>query len=151
MELRSLSLTALALLVMATATGSSHEEGFRPPPAPPPSGPLMWTAESVSSPGGTWDSYTATAAAWTEGGYTDWRLPTIAELQAAVTDNDPATFGYWAPNSSSRPWTSETQGRNYAFTVRIVTDENGYPIPSQSGEVVRVLRGSNLRAKFVRP
>ena len=119
-------------------------------PAPPSESftALSWTSTDISSPGGTWDSYTATAAAWSEGGFDDWRLPTVVEIQTAVQGG---TFGQMAASASWLLWTSETQGHNYAWTVRVTTDANGDPIPSQSGQKVKVLKRSNLRAKFVRP
>jgi len=131
---------------------------------PGPSGPnasseasaaLDWTVEHYLR-ASSWDDTVALAAA--HAGYDtrgvwhdDWRLPTIEELQAAVTDNDPYTFGqtdssvnYWSF------WTSKGQGI-WAYGVKVVSDANGDVIAAQSGAKLKHTKTSRLMAKFVRP
>ena len=109
---------------------------------------LMWSSMLGI---GTHPNAVAAAAALEEGGYTDWRLPTQAELQAAVTDADPSTFGQAQPNMDNFWWSSKTQGNAWAFGVRVVTDANGYPIPSLSGQVLKTPPRSTLYVRCVRP
>jgi hypothetical protein len=140
---RSLALLPFALAVMVVA-----RIGFHSAPAAAPVQTLTWTSSDVSSPGGTWDSYTATAAGWVEGGYDDWRLPTEAEARAAIAGG---TFGTIAPNVNGwRLWTSRSQGI-WAWTYQVYSNSNGVVDPVLSGATKKVLRASNLRAKFVRP
>jgi len=133
--------------VMAAASAEKDEAAAR---RPDPSGPLTWTADVQHWYAGDWNGGMAAAAAHVEGGYDDWRLPTVAELQAAVQDGSWGCGGL--PGASLFPhWTSQSQGTS-AWTVRISYDANGCPIPELSGEAVRYFKGSNFwGAKFVRP
>ena len=109
---------------------------------------LTWTQ---GTGGGTWQEATLQAANHVEGGFTDWRLPTVDELQTAVTDSDPATFGQYDPNVNFASfWTSKSQG-NWSYVINVVTDANGYPIPSQSGAGKKEPKNGLHPAKFVRP
>lgn len=148
---RSLGITGLCLATMAAAIGAApFQAPSRDAAAPANSTSLNWTADVVSYTGGDWDGAVQAAAACTEGGLTDWRLPTPAELQDAVQN------GSWGAchhlSASGRGWTSKTQGKNSAYAVKIVTDANGEPDGSLSGQIQKVLKGSNFSStKFVRP
>lgn len=129
---------------------------FMPPPGGGGGGSLTWTTDTQSFPGGNWDSATQAAAAHVGQGYSDWRLPTVAELQAALQPTSGGGPPPWGldllnPGGTGRGWTSRTSG-NYAYAVVIATNMDGTVIPSQSGQSVKLLKGSNLaRTKFVRP
>lgn len=153
---RHRTLTIALPLLAAGALLAGGAASTPPAEAPrPAAGTLGGTAQTL-----TWSSAYRTrnyaeavqfAAACTEGGFTDWRLPTVEELKAAVTDTDPDTFGLAAnPSGSNRYWSSKKQGL-YAFTVMVVSDAASYPIPGQSGAVVKIHTGSMLWFKCVRP
>lgn len=95
----------------------------------------------------TWSQANSTAANLVEGGYTDWRLPTRAELQAAIQSGSLPTL---TPNTGWFHWTSERQG-NRAWVVTLVTDANGDVIPSLSGATSKQLQVSLLAALGTRP
>lgn len=127
------------------------------PPKPPVQ--LTWMPQRMPDPY-KWQAATDAAAAHVEevGGvvYDDWRLPTAAEIQAAIADG---TFGQYGDGAGTRSaWTSQRSG-NWATVVRFVTDENGVPIPALSGATDKVWigeqpgsnPGSTLWCKFVRP
>ncbi len=96
---------------------------------------------------GTWPQVNTYAANLVEGGYSDWRLPTRAEFQAAISSG---TMPVLTPNTAWWYWTSETQG-NRAWVVTIVTDANGNAIPSQSGATSKQLQVSLLASIGIRP
>jgi hypothetical protein len=95
----------------------------------------------------TWTQASTYAANLVEGGYSDWRLPTRAELQAAIQGG---TLPALTPNTAWWYWTSEAQG-NRAWVVTIATDANGIAIPSQSGATSKQLKVSLLASIGVRP
>lgn len=136
-----------ALVVGGTSLASVEAHAAAPLPAAPLL--LTWTSTDIpSTSGGTWDSYTSLAASWVEGGFSDWRLPTPAEAQAAIAGG---TFGAMTPNVTGwYLWTSRRQG-NFATAYEVFSDANGDVIAALSGRTRKELRGSNLRAKFVRP
>ena len=116
---------------------------------------LTWTEDTQGWSGGDWNGGVAAAASHVEQGFTDWRLPTIQELQAALTIayGQPGSWGQDLrnPGGTGNGWTSKSQGI-WAWRVTIAEDANGFVIPSQSGQASKVLKGSNFaRTKFVRP
>lgn len=101
----------------------------------------------------TWTGATNHAAALVEpdpAGFSDWRLPTRAEWQAAVAAG---TVGPLTANISPGNyfWTADTQGANQAWAISIATDANGNVIPGQSGTMKKFTKGSSLYAIAVRP
>jgi hypothetical protein len=83
-------------------------------------------------------------------GFDDWRLPRVAELQAALQD------GSWGQDADGgagvfHHWTSKSQGI-WAWAVIVSRDDAGVPIPAESGSAQKYLKTSNFYgAKFVRP
>jgi hypothetical protein len=151
-----MNFTAEALLSLglcaAATLGASRATANGPHGAAAAASPvtLTWTTDVVSWTGGDWDTGVQTASAWVEGGYDDWRLPKVEELQAALQDGswgqDPLHAGYAIGH-----WTSKNQGI-WAYKVTVATDPLGNVIPSQSGASKKVLKTSNLvGGKFVRP
>lgn len=74
---------------------------------------LMW--QKTDSGEGIWDSAVTNAASLTDGGYTDWRLPTPTELFSILNhNNNPALNSiYFVNNPSGTPdywWTSDIYG-----------------------------------------
>jgi hypothetical protein len=105
---------------------------------------LMW---SQPFPGSwTWSGATSYAASLTEAGFTDWRLPTRTELQAALQANQIAGL---LPNGTYGIWTRDTRG-NRAYAVLVTTDANGTVVPG-SISVGLYLKTSGLLAVAVRP
>jgi hypothetical protein len=145
-------MAAATLLAGGLAPPAPFDAASSTPP-PPPGGSASTLTWSVSPDRGTHAYAVQYAAALVEGGFSDWRLPTVEELQAAVTDADPATFGQAQyPNGSNAYWSSKTQGKMWAFAIQVVSDANSYPIPAQSGGVLKVtLPKSTMWYKCVRP
>ncbi|MFO1078776.1 MAG: hypothetical protein U1E73_13725 [Planctomycetota bacterium] len=113
--------------------------------APPPVPALTWSA---SEQGQYTHSFAVQAATtYTESGIGGWRLPTVAELQAALQNG---TFGTITPNATWYFWASNTQGAKKAYAVLVASDANGQPIPAQSGTAAVLQKTSFLFAKFVR-
>ena len=116
---------------------------------------LTWTADTQGWTGGGWDGGVQAAADYAGEGFTDWRLPTVTELQAAlqIPNGQPGSWGLDTrnPGGSGRGWTSKTSGQ-WAYAVTIVKDATGAVIPSQSGQSTKYLKTSNFAStKFVRP
>lgn len=125
----------------------------QPVPAPLPT-TLMWTQDTQGWLGGDWNGGMTAAANHVEGGFTDWRLPTVAELQAAlqIPAGQPGSWGVdtRSPDGSGRGWTSRSSGQ-WAYAVTIVK-QGSYVVPAQSGASAKYLKGSNFAStKFVRP
>lgn len=147
-------LTVLLVLMAASALGltsapSSPRPGDdtdQPARIPVRAAALTWTQNTYYV--GTWDNAVTEAAAHVEGGFDDWRLPTVAEIQAALQDG---SFGQIDPNVNYwYHWTSKKSG-TWAYAARVVSDANGDVIASQSGQVDKILKRSSVHAKFVRP
>ena len=151
----ALSLSLLAASTLSGEVGPSitPEVSSRPDVAGAPAESNvtpMWSSTLVGT--ATYPYAVAAAAALEEDGYTNWRLPTVEELQAAVTDADPNTFGQTTPYSAGLFfWTAKKQGNMWAFAVEVATDANGYPIPSLSGRVLKITQTSHVFVKCVRP
>lgn len=116
---------------------------------------LTWTTDTQGWYGGDWAGGVQAAAGYTGDGFSDWRLPTVPELQAAlqIPNGQPGSWGVDTrnPGGSGRGWTSRTSGA-WAYAVTIVKDANGAVIPSQSGQSTKYLKTSNFAStKFVRP
>lgn len=94
---------------------------------------LVW---SLAAPGSVdWNYAQNYGANLVEGGYSDWRMPTEAELQGAWANGAPTHLAYPGPAI----WSTRTQGR-YAYWVGLCTD----------GRSHRTLKGSYLTGVFVR-
>lgn len=94
----------------------------------------------------TWSPASQHAAGLVEAGFSDWRLPTRAECQAAIQGGTlPALT-----SGSFYYWTSEKQG-NRAWAVKITADANGVVIPAQSGTATKLLQTSFVQAIATRP
>jgi hypothetical protein len=84
---------------------------------------LMW--QKASAPGThTWDEALSYCANLSLGGFSDWRLPTLAELYALVEKSIPPpgpmiNTVYFPATGSSTYWTSSTfaPGADFAFYV----------------------------------
>jgi hypothetical protein len=116
---------------------------------------LTWTTDTQGWTGGDWDGGVQAAANFTGDGFTDWRLPTVQELQNAlqIPNGQPGSWGLDLrnPGGSGRGWTSQSSGKS-AYAVTIVKDANGAVIQSQSGQSTKYLKTSNFSStKFVRP
>lgn len=94
-----------------------------------------------------WSSAKTHAADLDEGGFTDWRLPTRADVQAALDSSTLPNIDH--SHGSMLIWTSETRG-NKAWTVRIYTDENGVIDYAASGAEELALKTSYLHTIAVR-
>jgi hypothetical protein len=97
----------------------------------------------------TWNGAVSEAASWVENGYSDWRLPTVAEIQASIGDG--SLQAVWTDTGTSYIWSSETQGSKYAFSVKIVADSSGVIDVNKSGAKTRMLKGDAIFAHAVRP
>ena len=147
----------LALTAVAGFSLHIASPALAPPPPPPPNpGSLTWTADVQHWAGGGWDLGMETAANHVEGGFSDWRLPKIAELQAAL-QIPPGEDGSWGEDVDGGPgvfhhWTSQTQGSWKAWAVLVSRDADGYPIPDESGDADKYNKTANFYgSKFVRP
>jgi hypothetical protein len=108
---------------------------------------LTWTA-AMPVVTVTWDAAESAAAAHVEQGYDDWRLPTIEELQAGIADG---TIGTFPPNGGFALYSSKRRG-HWIWVSHVNADENGVPIPEESGDSVRLpIASTYVGAKFVRP
>lgn len=81
-----------------------------------------------------WNTATQYAADLVEGGYSDWRLPTRAELETAASH-----LAYPQLLGSGECWSSTTQGGTRAYTVNL-----------QTGVATLRLKGSSLSFHCVR-
>ncbi len=116
---------------------------------------LTWTTDTQGWIGGDWAGGVQAAANFTGDGFTDWRLPTVQELQNAlqIPNGQPGSWGLDLrnPGGNGRGWTSRTSGQ-WAYAVTIVKDASGAVIAAQSGQSNKVLKTSNFAStKFVRP
>ncbi len=112
---------------------------------------LMWAQYTTRPIDYTFEGAFQAAANHTEGGHSDWRVPTLEELQAAAQDgslglrNEGGGF-----TGNQRMWTSTGvgNGSRSAWVVR-VSWVDGESVPSE-GAASKVLIGSLLHVKFVR-
>ena len=97
----------------------------------------------------TWGGADLTAMNLVEDGHDDWRLPTLAEAQAAIQSG---TLGPLVPNLSAGNyiWTSTRKG-NKRYGISVASDSFGNVIPGQSGAAVLFTPGNALLAIAVRP
>ena len=140
-------------LGLALFTVSSAARVVEPPSPPPAPVALTWTQyDSVQmyvGGNGHWEDIQQLAAAHVEAGYSDWRLPTVAEYQAAFQGG---SFGSMTPDVNYWwLWASDKPKGPKAWAVKVVTDASGNVIASQSGQAGLFNKGSFLVAKFVRP
>ncbi len=140
----SLSLWILSSVAASSAPSTSSVPGGVASPVAAAATVLTWSEPVLGN--ANWQWATNYAASSTEGGFTDWRLPTQAELQAAIQNG---TIPHTNNGTGSR-WSSDTRG-NRAWAVLFVVDANGDVIPSQSGQASLILKSSNIRFLMVRP
>jgi hypothetical protein len=111
---------------------------------------LMW--QQATAPGTyTWEQALSYGENLTLAGYTDWRLPTITELDsiADLTRQNPAiNTAYFPDTSAFLYWSSTTSGRdtNNAWTMyfSIGSGYDGFNYKSNN-HYVRVVRGGQSR------
>lgn len=96
----------------------------------------------------TWSFARNWALALVEGGFSDWHLPTRAQLTAAIQNGTLPSLQLGA--GSWLFWTSEKRG-NRAYAIWIATDANGNVLPAQSGAEALVLQSSTIPAIATRP
>lgn len=103
-----------------------------------PSG-RVWAASRMAYGGlaATYSEDKTYCANLVEGGYSDWRLPTTAEFQAAV--NNSAASHLYLPDQGWGRWLSETKGKMW-----------GYFGHFQDGSVHQTLQTSRLDVMCVR-
>ena len=94
---------------------------------------LMWT-KNANLPGSTmtWSQAVDYCNNLIQGGYTDWRLPNINELESLINDDEPY-FAVWLnsqgfSNVQSRYWSSTTRAYDpsYAWVVIMFDGEVNY-------------------------
>ncbi|MFA6141884.1 MAG: DUF1566 domain-containing protein [Candidatus Omnitrophota bacterium] len=111
---------------------------------------LIWASDGMGT--GCYDGGTRTwaqAATWADGldfgGYTDWRMPTIQELEAIVNYNlyIPTINRAAFPNTSSTYWSSTTLAvdAGYAWYVSFIDGVADYSLKTTT-LCVRPVRGS---------
>jgi hypothetical protein len=113
----------------------------------------VWTGSYARQTGSwsTWAWAQQQAADYTStdssGTYTDWRVPTVAELQTAISDGTfgQLPLGYYGPTCLL--WSSQWKG-NKAWAVRITVDANG---TVGGGQAVLVSKGDAYDVHFIRP
>lgn len=110
---------------------------------PPPV--LSWSQPFAGS--WTWAGATTQAQNLVEAGFNDWRLPTRAELQAAVQAG--SLTGLTPNTNQALIWTKDAKG-NRAYAVVVTTDAFGDVVPSQSGTVVLITKTSFVWAVATR-
>lgn len=81
---------------------------------------LMWLqdAEATAATGAIWTNAVSTAAASTVGGYDDWRLPNVRELESLLDMSQSAPClpsGHHFLNCNHRFWTSTTRAGQTGF------------------------------------
>lgn len=103
---------------------------------------LAWSTHTPAGPGGwNWALANQTCEDLQEGGFSDWRLPTVEELQAANANGAPTHFDYpiCGPNNCCKYWSSKKQGP-WAWAVCLM----------QTGEKDRILAESAMSFACVR-
>ncbi len=109
---------------------------------------LMWTQYTDWPDFATWEGAIEKAADHSEGGFTDWRMPTLEELQAAAQDGSVGeyheSFRFTGTNSL---WSSTGVGR-WGWWV-MVSWVDGESVPS-AGEASKVWKANFSRVKYVR-
>lgn len=143
------ALTA-ALAAWSPASVSSANAALAKPPKPPvdPAN-LMW-AELPLQANRSWDGAMALADGWTEGGYDDWRVPTVEEFLVCLAAG---TTGQWGepgqgPGTAFH-WSSDSTGR-WVTVVQVILDAEGGADANLSGATKRDLKSGSRRTKFVR-
>jgi hypothetical protein len=119
----------------------------------------VWSPSLYAQTGGSWSTWPWAAQHAADyvstdgtGSYSDWRLPTVKELQTAVADGTINTLLPRNPDGSvitlAPLWTSETRG-NKAWSVHIIVDPNTQQISGWS--TVLGSKGDAWDAYFIRP
>jgi hypothetical protein len=122
---------------------------------------VIWSPSQVGATGSywTWTAASRRAADYVRtdatGTYSDWELPTIAEVQWALADGTlqwliPLNADGTAMYGSVPVWTSQTKGQK-AYAVRLFVDPpTGLIDYSRSGQVELLSKTSWGEAFFVR-
>lgn len=120
-------------------------------PEPVVAATLSWSQDFYVATSSTWTWTGATnhAANLVEGGFSDWRLPTRAEWQAAI---QAGTVGPLQPNlpQGNYYWTADTKGTK-AYAITVTTDASGNVIAAQSGQTALLVKTSAIYGVAVRP
>jgi hypothetical protein len=135
-------------LMLAAAFVTATLVSSAAPPTAPLASAISWSSKFPGT--WTWDGANTEAQNWVENGYSDWRLPTVAEIQASITDGS-LDVVWNIPGGTNYLWSSETTGTRYAYAVAINADANGNIIVSKSGAKTKLLRGSSAYGFGVRP
>jgi hypothetical protein len=100
---------------------------------------LVWSLEAFGSV--TWGYARDYGDNLVEGGFHDWRQPTVDELSTAFLNGAPTHFAYPVGGLNNIEfWSSENTGKRWAMTVELMSD----------GEVRRRTQGSALSGVYVR-
>ena len=96
---------------------------------------LVWSTEA----GGGFEQNLARCESMDEGGFTDWRVPTLAELEAAHLNGAPTHFEYCCTGTNIEHWSDRKTGNwEWAFGLMTHGFANKHFAPSS-------LRGACVR------
>jgi hypothetical protein len=115
---------------------------------------LIWSGSYGRQTGSWWTWGTAQqkaadyVASDATGTYSDWRVPTVKELQTAIQDGTFGQLPLGPYGGTVYLWSSESRG-NKGWAVSITVDANGAVVGG--GQPVLFLKGSGFDVHFVRP
>lgn len=154
---KSLAVATLAILVCSAAL--AVDGGYKQPNTG-----IVWAFDTIyfSSDWKTATSYAAnySVSDLNDNGvmttYSDYRLPTVAEMQAAIADGTITYVNQHSPHPIGGDifvWTSDFRGKGSrsAYVVHIQYGPNGEVITSNSGQASLALINSSVFSYMVRP